>query len=221
VPRNRTAAPRKAPTQERSRALVERIVDAGERVLVEHGYDGASTNRIAETAGVSPGSLYQYFPNKDAIVVAVVLRYREQLEGEIAGQLTAMLEDPPADVVPRILDALLDALARRPEILRAVVEYIPNHTGLTTFSAFEQRIADLMRGYLMVQRHLLRDADLDTAIWMVVRVVEQLSVRYVLEAPPIPREEFVNELATMVANYLGFPAFEQAARFMRDGRTGG
>jgi AcrR family transcriptional regulator len=54
--------PRKTATQERSRATVDALVEATARILVKEGYDKASTNRIAEVAGVSVGSLYQYFP---------------------------------------------------------------------------------------------------------------------------------------------------------------
>jgi len=63
-------SPRKKPRQERSVATVEVILDATARVLCSTGYDRASTNRIAMSAGVSVGSLYQYFPSKEALVAA-------------------------------------------------------------------------------------------------------------------------------------------------------
>ncbi|MBJ7328447.1 MAG: TetR/AcrR family transcriptional regulator [Solirubrobacteraceae bacterium] len=198
--------------------MVERIVDAGARVLVAHGYEGASTNRIAAEAGVSPGSLYQYFPNKDAIVLAVVQAYRERIERDIADELTKMLDDPPDDVVPGILGALVDALSREPEILRAIVEKVPHHTGLDTFAQFERRIGDLMRGYLMMRRDLLRDTNLETLIWVVVQVVEHLTVRYVLEEPSITRDEFVDELATLTINYVVAPQLARAAHEVHERR---
>lgn len=191
--------------------MVERIVDAGTRVLVANGYDGASTNRIAGEAGISPGSLYQYFPNKDAIVVAIVARYRERIERDISGQLTGMLDAPPAELVTRILHALVEALSREPEILRAIVQNVPHHSGLDTFASFERRVTDLLRGYLMLHRELLRETDLEVAMWMAVQSVELLSVRYVLEAPPIARERFVDELATLVIGYLVEPRLARAA----------
>jgi AcrR family transcriptional regulator len=64
--------PRKRPTQERSAALVSAVVAAATRILADEGAARLTTNRIAEVAGVSIGSVYQYFPNKDAIVVAVI-----------------------------------------------------------------------------------------------------------------------------------------------------
>ena len=68
--------PRKIPRQERSRATVEAILDAAAHVLVKDGFDGASTNRIADAAGVSIGSLYQYFPSKEALIAGISERNR-------------------------------------------------------------------------------------------------------------------------------------------------
>jgi AcrR family transcriptional regulator len=70
-----TSSPRKSPSQERSRQTVERILEAAARIFHEQGYTGATTNDIADEADVSVGSLYQYFPNKDALLVALTQRH--------------------------------------------------------------------------------------------------------------------------------------------------
>lgn len=67
--------PRKSPSQERSRRTVDRILDAATRIFHAQGYTGATTNDIADEADVSVGSLYQYFPNKDALLVALTQRH--------------------------------------------------------------------------------------------------------------------------------------------------
>jgi AcrR family transcriptional regulator len=71
-------SPRKTPVQERSRRTVERILDAAARIFHEQGYSAATTNDIADEADVSVGSLYQYFPNKDALLVALTARHIEE-----------------------------------------------------------------------------------------------------------------------------------------------
>ena len=71
--------PRKLASQERSRATVDALLEATTRVLLKEGYDRASTNRIAEVAGVSIGSLYQYFPSKEALVAAVIDRHAQEI----------------------------------------------------------------------------------------------------------------------------------------------
>src|ERR1700679_2597817 len=81
-------SPRKSPKQSRSRTLVDSAVEAAARILSKLGYDGASTNRVAEAAGISIGSLYQYFPNKDSLMGAVIdqqlANYTKKLEDEFA-----------------------------------------------------------------------------------------------------------------------------------------
>jgi len=71
--------PRKHASQHRSRATVDALIEATARILVKQGFDSASTNRIAEQAGVSVGSLYQYFPGKEALVAAVIERHQQDL----------------------------------------------------------------------------------------------------------------------------------------------
>src|SRR6516164_8568554 len=71
--------PRKLASQERSHATVDALLRATTRILLKEGYDRASTNRIAEVAGVSIGSLYQYFPSKEALVAAVIDRHTQEV----------------------------------------------------------------------------------------------------------------------------------------------
>lgn len=74
-------------SQQRSRATVDALVEATARILVREGFDKASTNRIAEVAGVSIGSLYQYFPGKEALVVAVIERHQQEIMQTVRGEL--------------------------------------------------------------------------------------------------------------------------------------
>ncbi len=76
------STPRKAPRQARSLATVSAIVEAAARILEERGHEGFSTNAVAERAGVSVGSLYQYFPRKDALIGALIQRQAVSLIGD-------------------------------------------------------------------------------------------------------------------------------------------
>lgn len=106
-------APRKSPSQERSRRTVERILDAAARIFHEQGYAGATTNDIADEADVSIGSLYQYFPNKDALLVALTKRH---IESTTAG-LTALLSDVrPERGFDDIIRAVVDFLIEQHEL---------------------------------------------------------------------------------------------------------
>jgi len=76
---HRPVSLRKEPSQRRSKELVDIIVKATTRVLLKDGYEGCTTNRVAEVAGVSIGSVYQYFPNKESLVVRVMERHQQKL----------------------------------------------------------------------------------------------------------------------------------------------
>ncbi|WP_029367739.1 TetR/AcrR family transcriptional regulator [Mycobacterium sp. UM_WWY] len=183
--------------------MVARILDAAQRVLIEQGYEGASTNRIAGVAGISPGSLYQYFPNKDAVVAAVISRFSDQMAAQVADSVSAHLDHPAPTYVRVSIAALLDALDVHPEFLRAIVEHTPRLGVASKLVAFEQRISDLTMAYLTLnRRHLRSDTTHSTATWMLVRLVEHLCIRYVIDQPAIAREEFLDEITVLVLNYL-------------------
>jgi len=183
--------------------MVKRILDAAEQVLINDGYDGASTNRIADFAGISPGSLYQYFENKDTIVAAVIDRYSDTLSARIATAVAERLNEPAPDYVRATIAALLDALDVHPEFLRAVMEHTPRLGTANKLAAFEQRIGELTLAYLTLNREQLRpNVAYGTASWMLVRMVEHLTVRYIIDQPPIGRDEFLDEITLLALNYL-------------------
>jgi len=182
--------------------MVERIITGGREVLLEDGYDALSTNRIAARAGVSPGSLYQYFPDKDAIIDAVVQRYGDDL----AEQVAAALGDRLGDVGPRMIrdtaDALLTALEKDVGLLRVSMEELPAARHRDRRVALERRVRELCVAYLAGRSDLLRSDDHTTTAWMLVLTAEALTVRYVLDAPDIPREVFLDELTALCHRYL-------------------
>lgn len=182
--------------------MVERIVVAGQSVLDREGYGRFTTNRVAAEAGISPGSLYQYFADKQAILAAVVDRHSAQLSTQLTAVLTAHLDLPGPQLVRATLDGLMDALEANVEFLRLVVEQLPRAQYGDRTAALEQRIGDLVAAYLRINRPRSRVHEPATSAWILVRTVEHLAVQYVLEAPAIARERFVEELATMVLAYV-------------------
>lgn len=190
--------PRRTPRQERSRLMVERILEAGRQVLIDRGYDAATTNRIAEVAGISPGSLYQYFPNKDTIVAAIIDAYTDEFLRSVTTRLVEQVGQPE-DIrsLREVIAILLDAMMDQPEMLRALIEHTPRLGLGNKIADFEQRVGELAIAHLR-----LRDQNSDhpdTRIWMVVRAVEHLTIRYVLDRPSIDHDEFLDELTALVA----------------------
>ena len=194
-------AMRRRPTQERSRATVERILDAGRSVLLERGFAGASTNRIAAAAGVGPGSLYQYFPDKEAILDRVVERALDELEARITRAFLGSLRAGD-DAVRGHLAALLDALCAEADLVRVLAQDRPPTVDRRRVG-FARRIDALVAGVLLAEHPDAGDVPVDAVAWMLVRTVEHVTISWVLERPDVGRDAILDELTAMVGGYLG------------------
>lgn len=181
--------------------MVERILAAGRQVLIDRGYDGATTNRIAEVAGISPGSLYQYFPNKDTIIAAIIDDYTDHVLRTVTTRLVAQVGQPE-DIgsLREVIAILLDAMMDQPEMLRALIEHTPRLGLGSKIADFEQRVGELAIAHLRMRPEPTRHAD--TRVWIAVRAVEHLTIRYVLDRPAIDHDEFLDELAALTSSYV-------------------
>jgi AcrR family transcriptional regulator len=108
---------RRAPQQERSREKLRRVLDAAEEVLATEGAGALSAARVADAAGVAVGSLYRYFPDKEAIVEALAVRYWSDFEDLVAKQAAADAREPLAWPLPTVIRALADGFRERPGFL--------------------------------------------------------------------------------------------------------
>lgn len=148
------------PTQARSVDMVHAILDAGVRVLQDEGTARFTTNRVAEVAGVSPGSLYQYFANKDAVVAGIVERgvidAEERLRVVLAGD---GLYQPIEVVVEGLLRTLAAGLEKYRPLLRELLRVTPVSPEIGMMRVLETRIADLVRDWFTVQtgRYVVED----------------------------------------------------------------
>ncbi len=197
--------PRKSASQERSRATVEALLDATARVLTKVGYDRASTNRIAATAGVSVGSLYQYFPNKEALVAALVARHNREILQLVRDALeeVASLDLPAA--VRAMVTAALDAHLVDPTLHRIFAEQVPRMGQLAEIEALERETFQLVRTYLEKRRREISTKDLDAATSILVTTVEALTHQFVINKPAAldgDRDHFIDEVTHLLVGYL-------------------
>lgn len=182
--------------------MVERLLDAGREVLQRDGYDSFTTNRVAEEAGVSPGSLYQYFANKAAIVAAIIEQWSDDIDDKVAAALADRLGEEGPAMVRATADALLAALEESPALLRVVMEELPHRQHRPRHAALERRVTDLMTAYLAVRPGTTRITRPAASAWVLVMALENLAVRYVLDQPPIAREDFLDEVTDLCVGYL-------------------
>jgi AcrR family transcriptional regulator len=208
VPAKRAIQPRKEASQERSRATVEAILRAAAHILVRSGYEATTTNRVAVAAGVSIGSLYQYFPNKEAIVGALIDRHLErQREWLRQTALTAMTQ-PIEQAVRALIEGLIAAHRVDPALHRVFFEEMPRVAGFQRLESFEAETLELVKTYLAARLPEVGERrSLDVVAFLVVRAVEGAThgavlFRHDLLAAPT----FVDELVTLVVRFLRSPA---------------
>lgn len=103
-----TSSARRVPKQDRSRRRYDEILDAAANVFAKEGLEAATTNEIADSAGMSIGSLYQYFDDKEAIIAALWDRYVEMINDITSDFLAAeVVEWPVQKAVDRVMDPVI------------------------------------------------------------------------------------------------------------------
>lgn len=197
--------PRKKASQQRSRMTVTSLLDATARILVREGFDKASTNRIAQVAGVSVGSLYQYFPSKEALVAALIDRHNEQVMEAVQGELAAALGKPVEQAVRRLVEIAVKAHQMDPKLHRALSEQIPRVGRFEKIASFNREYFELFRTYLESREDEIHVTDLELAAFVCVTSIEALTHNAVLHHGLVSHEaaaSLVAEATRLVVRYL-------------------
>ena len=198
--------PRKTASQERSRLTVEALIEATTRILVKEGYDRASTNRIADMAGVSIGSLYQYFPSKEALVGAVIDRHMEEMMHVVRDALVKVAMRPIEEAARELVRVMIDAHRVNPKLHRVLVEQVPRVGRLDNIQEIDREAYALVRGYLEAHRGELGIVDTDMGAFICVTTVEALTHAAVVHRREVLTDvranAFVDEVTALLLRYL-------------------
>jgi AcrR family transcriptional regulator len=201
---DRRLRPRLLPKQQRAAETRARILDAAAQVFAAHGYVKGTTNRIAEAAGVSVGSVYQYFPNKDAILVELGRAHIRDGEAQIMERFAN--PDLPADLEGRVRVFVEAAVANHidmPRLHEVIFQEAPWPPELVAeLRAFEERAIAAAEAALATDPSV-RVADLRVAATVVVGTIEALTHRFVITQPGrLDAPAFVEEMVALVTRYL-------------------
>jgi AcrR family transcriptional regulator len=189
--------PRRRAKQERARQTIAVVLEAAARVLQREGYAGATTNRIAEVAGVSVGTIYQYFADKDQLFDALIQR---EIEGmlEVFRGITFAPREPIADALHRLLQLLVRARPEAPSLYRSL-EQVPNAVFRKRLAAARQHVIGWARDFLTSYRRQIGVPDLDVAAFVVVAAAEGVAASATQE---FYRARAADELTLMITRYL-------------------
>jgi AcrR family transcriptional regulator len=183
---------------------VNHILDATARVLVQDGYDLASTNRIAQEAGISIGALYHHFPNKEAVVAALVERYTDEAERFILERMMEVVGESYAVIAYTMLDAYVGYLRKQRDLVRVIVEQIPRLGHVHKVATIEQRMAKAVRNYLTNNREQLGIANIEAATFISVQTISLLGAKIALDPPAgATVAQLVDEVHVMMSRYIG------------------
>ncbi|MBU8807619.1 TetR/AcrR family transcriptional regulator [Mycolicibacterium goodii] len=196
-------APRKKPRQQRSRETVEVVLEAAAQVFNREGL-AATTNRIAERAGVSIGSVYQYFPNKRALLNALAQRHVQEASDRLDAVFTRLRRDAPAfdQAMRSILAAVVDLHHDRPGLHRLMHRVAaPRDDQLKAMQLFETRLAEEVAFHLVRCGRVPDPDDALAAARTVVHAVDA-HLHRVLPHRDITQEAATDELVDLVERLL-------------------
>lgn len=200
------------PTQDRSKFTVNAILEAATYVFVENGLGNSTTNQVAERAGVSISSLYQYFPNKHALVAALTEAHLNEMMTLISQGVSQYLQSSIGELVQQLVTLVINAHSIHPELHRVLIEESGGDRATKEIVEFENRLHTLTVAYLQSKKEELVVNDIEMASFVVINTVETLTHRAVLNSvhsksdqdtwPLNKKDELIAEITRLLVNYL-------------------
>ncbi|RED16336.1 TetR/AcrR family transcriptional regulator [Parasphingopyxis lamellibrachiae] len=196
-------APRKVPQQQRAQFTVDCILKAAESIILKSGYDAATTNNIAEVAGVSIGSLYQYFASKEAIAAALVesavMNATEVLRDCLIENMTKPLDESAREIIRSILETR----KRYSFIFLRLPREVPKLGRLSRNVTTEKFLYNTIRAYYQQHRTEIMVADLEVAMFVAEHIIIGSIDAYLdNNAPVVSDEQLIEQLSDAFVKYL-------------------
>jgi AcrR family transcriptional regulator len=190
--------PRKKPAQKRAKETVRAVIEAAARILVREGYERTNVNHVAKLAGVSVGSIYQYFPSKEALVAEVARDLAERTLAHFQDGVMELALLPLREAVRGVMERAVRALRTDPQLREVILQQLPA-------DVFDTRQPDsmlwvLLREYFQFHSEAIRPMNIDLAV-----AILQASVDAVAKVTSIrgdPEEDVVAELTHLVYGYI-------------------
>ncbi len=176
--------PRKTPIQTRSAVTVEAIWEATIQVLLNHGAEPLTTTRVAERAGVSVGTLYQYYPNKQSLLFAVVGNHLDRVAARVEAACESACHKPLAEMIKEMVEAFVDAKMERRDISVALYRVSAGVGGPALIKKAAQRMRKAVEATLATAPDVQSPPGksvIDTMLAAMAGVIRSL-----LEAEPSP-----------------------------------
>ncbi|MBJ19169.1 MAG: TetR/AcrR family transcriptional regulator [bacterium] len=194
---------RRKPKQARAKATVDVLLEAAARLMAEEGAAALTTTRIAKRAGTSVGSVYQYFPDREAIAVALVEDRALRLADTARDELRKLMSSPLEDLMPKSVETLIDLYRENRAVLIDLVDTDPNLRLIAQTLAAELLNFSTYKGYLARHLEARGREDLELAV-RITGLVGVSAARAFVAAPeePVEKDVFAREVGKMLSDYL-------------------
>lgn len=195
---------RKQPVQQRSQQMVEMLIQAAALTIAERGLANTTTSHIAERAGVSVGSLYQYFKDREALVAALLDRLTQDLNRMVIAGLPALLDADTRTFTRTLLQSALDFFQGRDGLYLELVRHWHRLDIQQALGRFEQNMQEVFRLYAMRNYQTVRIRNLPARAYVLTHSTVFTLLRYLSQSPPpFPPDELLDELTDMIAGPAG------------------
>lgn len=203
MPKRRHPVFRRTPSQERSIQTVDAIIEATSRVLTEEGYQACTTNRVAQLAGVSIGSLYQYFPDKASLILALLQRELGRTEEQLTAAMKASAGLPLEEGIPALVKVTLEAFRGRADLCRVLVQDVPRFSALRRFHETHARYEGPLETWLRAHPTGAEGPAPAMAAMVLVSLVAGLLTRSLVSQPEwLDDRRLEQDLTRAVLGYL-------------------
>jgi len=194
--------PRRRPSQERSRDRVERILDATAKLLGDTPVDKVTTAAIAETAGVPIGSVYQYFPNKLAVLAELARRVMEQVDLKTASLIAEDFGILPWDqAIDRAIDATMEGFAEQPGYLQLLLSIRPTPEFRAITDESNDRVAAMLAFHPALQA-VIPPERIQLVTRAAIQAVNSLQDWALSQDDPDLTNQIIAEMKTLLKGYL-------------------
>ena len=200
----RKISPRKKPVQERAKETVETIITATAHILDKEGFEKVSTNKIAEKAGISVGSLYQYFPTKDAIFAFMMDRY-VQSQTDIINKILAENDQSQdlKETIRMIVVAVTESKRKQSKFNRMFAQKLLSFSNYEALNRQDDHLIALFKEYLKPFGKEVRNDNMDLMLYFVIQSVKCLPISLLFQSRFDFKDPRVDdELVELVYRYM-------------------
>lgn len=193
---------RRRPRQQRAYITVTNILEATERLATRDGFQRLETTKIAAAAGISIGSLYQYFPNLEAIALALFEERSAEVARAMKAAMVAIVDQPPEVALPGVMELILRLHEKHRTILQRMSDDLPQ----LKLSQHPASLDRLTRGsvahYLRHRDARLKPAELNRKVFFLEKVVLGCIRSYLDDSRDITRKAFIRDLTAICLPYV-------------------